>query len=389
MRILHSLTYFWPHYSGMTVYADRLTRALVERGHQVTILTSRYDRSLPRTEVRDGVHVRRVDVGARVSKGVLMPGFAYWSLRLAADHDVVHVHLPQLEAASLAWAARRMGKAVVATYQSDLLLPPSPVNWLASRVSTLANAVSVRSAEVVTSMTRDFAEQSVFLSRYLDKLIVVRPPIEVPEVSPERVARLRAEWSVPEGSPAIGMAARLATEKGAEVLARAMPEILRRYPGARVLYVGQHKNVFGEEAYARRMAPILSELGDHWRFLGVLSPEDMAAFFRMCRLTVLPSLNSTESFGMVQIESMISGTPAVASDLPGVRFATSDTGMGMTVPPGDAGALASAILRVLERPEEFRGDPADVARRYAPARTAEQFEGIYQDILSRRKGQAT
>jgi glycosyltransferase involved in cell wall biosynthesis len=185
------------------------------------------------------------------------------------------------------------------------------------------------------------------------------------------------------------MAARLATEKGAEVLARAMPEILRRYPEARVLHVGQHKNVFGEEAYARRMAPILSELGDHWRFLGVLSPEDMAAFFRVCRLTVLPSLNSTESFGMVQIESMISGTPVVASDLPGVRFATSDTGMGLTVPPGDAGALASAILRVLERPEDFRGDPADVARSYAPARTAEQFEGIYQDLLSRRKRRPT
>src|SRR3990170_9014651 len=110
MRILHSLTYFWPHYSGMTVYADRLTRALVERGHQVTILTSRYDRSLPASESRDGVQVRRVDVGARVSKGVLMPSFGYWALRLAADHDVVHVHLPQLEAASLAWAARRMGK---------------------------------------------------------------------------------------------------------------------------------------------------------------------------------------------------------------------------------------------------------------------------------------
>ena len=51
MRILTTLTYYRPHYSGLTIYAERLARALVERGHQVTILTSRYDLSLPAREV--------------------------------------------------------------------------------------------------------------------------------------------------------------------------------------------------------------------------------------------------------------------------------------------------------------------------------------------------
>lgn len=393
MRILHSLTYFLPHYSGMTVYADRLARALAARGHRVTVLTSRYHRSLPRFETRDGVQVRRVDVAMRVSKGVLMPSFAYWGLRLAASHDVIHLHLPSLEAAGLAVLGRLLGKAVVATYQSDLLLPRSAVNWLASRVSTVANAVTVRAADVVTSMTRDFAEESAFLSRRLGKLAVVRPPIEVPRVSGERVAELRKRWGTPEsgdgGAPVIGMAARLASEKGAEVLARAMPEVLQRHPQARVLYVGEHENVFGEEDYARRMAPILSQLGEHWKFLGVLSPEDMAAFFRICDLTVLPSLNSTESFGMVQVESMVCGTPVVASDLPGVRFAVGDTGMGLTVPPGDAAALARGILTVLGRPKDFRGDPAAVAARYSPSRAAEQFEDLYRTLRSSRRRRPT
>lgn len=389
MRVLHSLTYFRPHYSGMTVYADRLARALAGRGHRVTVLTSRYHRSLPRSEMRDGVHVRRVDVALRVSKGVLMPAFPYWALRMAVAHDVIHVHLPSLEAAGLSVLGRLLGKAVVATYQSDLLLPRSAVNWMAGRVSTMANSLTVRAADVVTSMTRDFAEHSPFLSRWLAKLAVVRPPIEVPRVSDEQVARLRRRWGAAEpgegGAPVIGMAARLATEKGAEVLARAMPEVLRRYPAARVLYVGEHENVFGEEPYARRLAPILSRLGDHWRFLGVLSPEDMAAFFRVCDLTVLPSLNSTESFGMVQVESMVCGTPVVASDLPGVRHAVADTGMGLTVPAGDPAALAKGILTVLERPQDFRGDPAAVAARYSPARTAEQFEDLYRALLTGRR----
>jgi hypothetical protein len=41
MRILTTLTYYRPHYSGLTIYAERLARALAGRGHTVTVLTSR------------------------------------------------------------------------------------------------------------------------------------------------------------------------------------------------------------------------------------------------------------------------------------------------------------------------------------------------------------
>ncbi|MGH2625710.1 MAG: glycosyltransferase, partial [Anaerolineales bacterium] len=63
----------------------------------------------------------------------------------------------------------------------------------------------------------------------------------------------------------------------------------------------------------------------------------------------------------------------------------SDTGMGLTCPPGDAAALARGILTVLERPGDFRGDPAAVAARYSPSRTAEQFEDLYRTLLSGRR----
>ena len=49
---------------------------------------------------------------------------------------------------------------------------------------------------------------------------------------------------------------------------------------------------------------------EHWAFLGVLTPREMATFFHDCAVTVLPSLNSTESFGLVQVEGMLCGAPA-------------------------------------------------------------------------------
>ena len=68
MRVLIPLTYFRPHISGLTIYVERLSRALAARGHQVTILTSQYDPVLPRHECLNGVEVVRVPVVMRISK---------------------------------------------------------------------------------------------------------------------------------------------------------------------------------------------------------------------------------------------------------------------------------------------------------------------------------
>jgi hypothetical protein len=46
MRILTALTYYRPHFSGLTIYAERLARALVRRGHSVTVLTAQYSPDL-------------------------------------------------------------------------------------------------------------------------------------------------------------------------------------------------------------------------------------------------------------------------------------------------------------------------------------------------------
>jgi glycogen synthase len=57
MKILTVLTYYRPHTSGLTIYAERLAHAFVKRGHQVTVMTTQYDPSLPLEEMLNGVKV--------------------------------------------------------------------------------------------------------------------------------------------------------------------------------------------------------------------------------------------------------------------------------------------------------------------------------------------
>jgi len=384
MRVLIALTYYRPHVSGLTIYTERLGRALVRRGHRVTVLTSRFDRSLLAYESLDGVDIVRPWVALRISKGVIMPTFGYLANRLALSHDVLSIHLPQFDAPGIALRGRLLGKPAVLTYHSDLSLPPTMFNRLANQVVNVSNRAAGNWADAIVAYTRDFAEHSPYLSQYLSKVRIIPPPVEVGKADPEDVQAFRRKHNL-EGHKVIGMAARLATEKGVEYLLEAAPSILEKHPGTRFLFAGQYQNVLGEDSYARRLAPLLTALGDRWTFLGVLQPDAMAAFFKSCDLTVLPSINSTETFGLVQIESMICGTPVVASGLPGVREPVRMTGMGKIVPLRDPSALAEAVLEVLDNRPKYIQPAGKIAEMFSPDATAARYETLFQEILDKKK----
>jgi glycosyltransferase involved in cell wall biosynthesis len=345
-------------------------------------MTSRYNRSLPLTEEQEGVRVVRVPVAFRVSKGVIMPTFGFIATRLVRSHDVVSLHLPQFDAAGVAARARLMGKPSTLTYHCDLKLPAGPFNGFVNRVVDLMNYLAGLLADRVIAYTDDFAVHSPFLSRFAHKTVVIPPPVELPPATPEEVEAFARRVGLDGGGPVIGMAARLAAEKGVEVLLEALPRVLEVYPNARVLFAGQYQNVLGEEAYARRLAPLLEKYRDRWTFLGVLSPKEMAAFYSNLDVLVVPSLNSTESFGLVQVEAMLCGTPSIASDLPGVRQPVLQTGMGEIVPVGDSRALAEAILRVVSRRERYVRPREEIARRWSTGRTAAAYEALFEQLLA-------
>ncbi len=382
MNILIGLTYYRPHYSGLTIYTERLARGLAELGHQVTVLTSRFNPELPEQEDRQGVRIIRPAVRFHLSKGVIMPSLPRWAYGLIRQADVINLHLPQMDAAYVSWMARIMHKPVVMTYHCDLKLPHGRVHRIANHGANLASHLTAAASDVIVTNTRDYAEHSPFLHYYLDKMRYVPPPVEVPCVSEQDLLAFQEKNRIQPNQRIIGMSARLATEKGVEYLIEALPKILQKYPSARVLHNGQYQNVLGEEQYAQKLAPMIEQLGEHWTFLGLLSAVEQAAFFHTSEVLVLPSINSTESFGMVQVEAMTCGTPAVASNLPGVRCPIQETGMGKIVPPRDPASLARAVIDVLDHPNQFTGNPDTVRNHYSTETVAQKYEAIFKELIS-------
>jgi len=378
VRILFTLTYYRPHVSGLTIYVERLARALVERGHQITVLTSRHNDDLPREEIVDGVRVVRLPVAFRVSKGPIMPALPRTAVRLMREHDVTSVHLPMFEAAGFGLLGRLLRKPTFLTYHCDLLLPPGFFNRVVDTTVFASNWIAARLANGIVAYTNDYADHSRLLRKFKRKITIIPPPVVMPAPSNSDVARFRKTHGL-EGRTVLGFASRFAAEKGIQYLIEAMPRLIERFPNVKVLFAGPYLEVIGEEDYRARLEPTIEALGDRWEFLGTLGPDELPAFYASLDVLLMTSVNSTESFGLVQVEAMLCGTPMVATNLPGVRQPAIVTGMGEIVAIADSASLAEGITKVLSTPGAYIKTRQEIERLFDLRVTVAAYERLFAE----------
>ncbi len=381
MRILATLTYYSPHISGLTIYAQRLYRGLAANGHEITVLTSHYSRGLPRKEVIDGARVVRSPVLLRVSKGCLMPLFPWQAARLIASHDLVHIHLPQFESSLVALLAKAQGKPVVTSYQCDIELPPTVARLVFTPMIRLSHYVAGRLSERIVVTSADYGDSARLSRRFGHKVSAVYPPIELEE-RPVQGRTLRERCELGSG-PLVGFVGRFAAEKGIEYLVNSLPFVFREMPEARCVMAGPTEEVPGERVH-ERISVKMETIGLKLIHIGVLADHELAEFYRTIDVLVLPSINSTESFGMTQAEAMLAGTPVVCTDLPGVREPVRATGMGELVKPRDERDLARGIVRVLRDPSAYIRPEGEIKRLFNPENTVAFYEDLYAGLLEGR-----
>jgi glycosyltransferase involved in cell wall biosynthesis len=380
LRILVALTYYYPHWTGLTAYARRLAEGLAKRGHEITVLTSQFRPDLARAEVHHGVRILRLPKLARLSRGVIMPGFLRAVNEEAQRHDVLQVHTPMLETNLVTRIGLRLGKATVITHHGDLVMPKTPQDQLVEWLVTALMKQGEREAARITVHSRDYAVNSKFLSPFLAKLQCIYPPVELPPPDPAAVAAWRAELGL-TGRPLIGFAGRFVEEKGFDFLLQAIPHVRAEIPDARFLYAGEIKVVY--ERFYEKWKHLIDREAASLVMLGLIhDPQRLANFYALCDVFALPS--RTDCFPSVQIEAMLSGTPVVATDIPGAREPVRVTGMGRLATPGDPRAIAEALIEVLRRRDEYRRSRDEIGAVFNLERTLDEYEALFESLVDRR-----
>ncbi len=154
----------------------------------------------------------------------------------------------------------------------------------------------------------------------------------------------RQQWRI-TADPMIGIIARLSTVKGIDVLLKAMPEVLRFFPKAQLMIVGE-----GPEGERLKAMAFDLGLGEHVRFDPIVNrTSDVLPLFN---IFVMPSLQ--EGLGLSVMEAQAAGIPVVVSNVGGLPDLVSEGQTGLLVNSGDAASLAGGIVRMLKDPIEAR-----------------------------------
>jgi glycosyltransferase involved in cell wall biosynthesis len=188
---------------------------------------------------------------------------------------------------------------------------------------------------------------------------------------------VRDELGVAPDQPLVGLVANIRGSKGHDVFLEGAREVLRARPDVRFLIVGEGVGY----ADVRRRVGALG-LGAAVTMTGFRRdvPEVMAAL----DLLVLPSIRS-EATSQVIPQAFAVGTPVVASTVGGNPELVRDGETGLLVPPGDARALAAAILALANAPARARAlgraAQALVGERYSLGASMARTTAVYEELL--------
>jgi dihydroflavonol-4-reductase len=168
------------------------------------------------------------------------------------------------------------------------------------------------------------------------------------ELIPRPSAELRRRYALSDDALVVGAVSRFFPLSGTRHLIEAFPRIHAAVPAARLLVVGDGMEREALETQARRLGilPFVIFAGMH---------EDIAAHLRLCDVAVVATTD--DGLSLAAMEALSAGVPLVATRMSGVSSIVRDGENGLLVPPGDADALASAVIRVLRNPV-LRGELA-------------------------------
>ncbi len=316
----------------------------------------------------NGVQVQYAGSWGRLASLPISATYRRCLMRQSAD--ILQLHEPFLLASASCLAniraARRRFRRLVVWWHSDIVRQK-----IARPVYRPLLHGILREADAIVVATPNHVSSSELLQNYVEKCHVIHYGIDPRRFqdrpdSVERVSRLRSQFG---GAPLIMFAGRLVYYKGVEYLVRAM-KLLR----------DAHCVVVGDGPLRKTLVALGAGI-PNVTFLPALADAEFVHMLKACDVFVLPSVERSEGFGIVQLEAMACGKPVVTCDLDtGVTYVNQHGKTGLVVAKRDDRQLADALRTLLDSPAL-----RDRMGAYARARVLREFtvDGMVDGTVQR------
>lgn len=381
MRIALVTQAYYPVLGGVTEHAWHLGQELQQRGHEVTVITGSAkqpdDRGL--RVLRHGFQIPLMSNGANVSITVGWKlGRLLQRIEEQEQFDIVHIQSP-LDPGLPLIASKSMRTPKVGTYHSARQFNGSAGEYVPKIFRPIfLDAIRKIQAHIAVSPA---AEE--FVHHYFPQvpMTIIPNGIDTKRFSPaiEPFPQYR------DGKTTILFVGRMDPRKGAKFLLLALPWIEKALGDSyRLLIVGTGWMQKYYDAYV----PL--KLRHRVEFAGYASPEELPRYYRSADIYCSPATGN-ESFGIVLLEAMASGTPVVASDIDGYRWLVEPGIEGLLVPPRSPRHLAEALVQIAQDPtlrSQMSQAGVRKAKAYAWPSVTDQVEAVYQQVLDRPQPEA-
>jgi 1,2-diacylglycerol 3-alpha-glucosyltransferase len=387
-----------PEISGVVSSICTLKQALEERGHRVSIFAP------SNVNAEDEERVFRLPS---------MPVFFEKSLRLAIgvtpeamsainrhDLDLVHTQTEFSIGVFGKIAARMLDLPLIHTYHTMYKDYLHYLDLGAKRVPARPpkrhDVIRQLSEDMVRNLSRDFCNSCDTVIAPTDKVrdllaeYGVKPPVKVlpsgvrlerfeaAARDPEARGRARRELGIPESAPLVAFIGRVAQEKSIDMVIRAMPAVIARLPGAKLLVVGEGPERQALEGLAAELLP-----PGGFIFAGSRPWAGIPDYYRAADAFVTASV--TETQGLTVLEAMAAEVPVAARQDPSFASMIEDGKDGLLF-SGQV-ELTGALVKLLSDPALARGIAVaarDKARSFSAQSFGEGAEAVYDEAIRRR-----
>jgi phosphatidylinositol alpha-mannosyltransferase len=358
MKVLFVSDIYYPHIGGISEHIYNLANQFERKGHDVSVLTASIEGDLKPDEERV----------IRIGKSIVIPANRSCSrITLGVDgaelsdivkkFEVIHIH--GILAPTLPLSTLKVSRRINIFTFHPTFGPSIPFKIFKKYLSIYFDRIDGKIA--VSKTARDS------IARYLSGDYRIIPN----GVDIKRFMPSKAEYKSENEILFVG---RIEPRKGLQFLIDALPLIKKEIPEVKLTVAGG--------GYKELKLNIPIDVKESIRFLGFVTPKDLPEIFRKATVFMSPAV-SGESFGIVLLEAMASGTPVIASDIPGYKCVIKDGENGLLAPRGNPEGIARQIIRVFKN-KELKDSLIDkgfmTAKRYSWDRVSEEVLNYYYEI---------
>ncbi len=391
---------------GMNVYIRELSLELSRRGKKVDVFTRYQDPNTePIHELGEGARVIHLEAGPKApyDKNLLpnhvdefVAQIEQFALKEGIRYDLVHGHywVSGLVAHEL---QRKWGLPMVQMFHTlgamKNLVAKSGADREVEERMQIERQVMDWADRIIAATPLDKNQMLYCYSADDGKIAVIPAGVDTDHFYPRDKAEVRRRLGLPLDTPILLFVGRIERLKGIDTLLESAAVVSRTCAGRdlKVLIVGGGGQTPGENAEIRRIWQLHQDLNldDQVEFVGSKPQEMLPLYYSAADITVMPS--HYESFGMVAVESMASGTPVIASNVGGLSYTVKDGVTGYLVPEENHFALAEQVHHLLKNPEvreQLGRQAAEHALQFSWSNIASQIIDVYDAEIEARCGVA-